>query len=198
MRAPALAAAAYLAKLHNGQPKLVLSAGLHPHSIETVRTYAHGYGMEVVEVPRADGVTDLDAWRAAIDADTSAAMFAQPNFYGAVEDAAELERRREAGRGRRGRSGRRRLSKGGAARARMAGAGPVVISQVDPIALGVLASPGECGVDVAVGEGQSLGNRLDFGGPSFGFFGPARSTCDGCPVGSPARRPTSTAGAASS
>ena len=46
----------------------------------------------------------------------------------------------------------------------------MVISQVDPLTLGILAPPGECGVDVAVGEGQSLGNRLDFGGPSFGFF----------------------------
>ena len=48
--------------------------------------------------------------------------------------------------------------------------GPVVIAQVDPITLGILRSPGECGVDVAVGEGQALGNRLDFGGPSFGLF----------------------------
>jgi glycine dehydrogenase subunit 1 len=46
----------------------------------------------------------------------------------------------------------------------------VVIAQVDPITLGILAPPGDCGVDVAVGEGQPLGNRLDFGGPSFGFF----------------------------
>ena len=45
-----------------------------------------------------------------------------------------------------------------------------MIAQVDPITLGILAPPGECGVDVAVGEGQPLGNRLDFGGPSFGFF----------------------------
>ncbi len=49
-------------------------------------------------------------------------------------------------------------------------AASVVVAQVDPITLGVLASPGECGVDVAVGEGQALGNRLDFGGPSFGMF----------------------------
>jgi glycine dehydrogenase subunit 1 len=46
----------------------------------------------------------------------------------------------------------------------------VVIAQVDPVVLGIVKAPGECGVDVAVGEGQSLGNRLDFGGPSFGFF----------------------------
>src|ERR1700751_3927660 len=47
----AVAAAGYLAKLHNGRARLVVSAGLHPHSIETLRTQAHGYGMEVVEVP---------------------------------------------------------------------------------------------------------------------------------------------------
>ena len=65
-------------------------AGLHPHSRETLRTYAHGYGIELVEVPLRDGVTDPDAWAAAIDDDTSAAFFAQPNFYGAVEDAEAL------------------------------------------------------------------------------------------------------------
>jgi glycine dehydrogenase subunit 1 len=180
----ALAAAAYLAKLHNGRRKLVLSAGLHPHSIETVRTYAHGYGMEVVEVSLAGGVTDLDAWRAAIDGDASAAMFAQPNFYGAIEDAAELSAAARGAVGGMGDRGEAEVAGGGAAGGEGAGGddskkagaarahrgSPVVIAQVDPIALGVLASPGECDVDVAVGEGQSLGNRLDFGGPSFGFF----------------------------
>ena len=146
----AVAAAGYLAKLDNGLHRIVVSAGLHPHSIETLRTLAHGYGMEVVEVPLSDGVTDLDAWSAAIDADTSAAIFAQPNFYGAVEDAAALSAAAKSAAG-----------EGGA---------PVVVAQVDPITLGILRPPGECGVDVAVGEGQSLGNRLDFGGPSFGMF----------------------------
>src|ERR1700716_4011962 len=88
----AVAAAAYMAKLHNGARRLVVSAGLHPHAIETLRTHAHGYEMEVVEVPLATGtcLTDPQAWAQAIDADTSAAIFAQPNFYGAVEDAAAL------------------------------------------------------------------------------------------------------------
>jgi glycine cleavage system P protein (glycine dehydrogenase) subunit 1 len=146
--ASAVAAAAYMAKLHNGRSSIVVSEALHPHSLETLRTYARGYGMRVREVPTRDGVTDAQAWAAAIDADTSAAIFAQPNFLGAVEDAAALS----AG-----------------AKAAVAD-GPVVVAQVDPITLGVLAPPGECGVDVAVGEGQPLGNRLDFGGPSFGLF----------------------------
>jgi len=151
----AVAAAGYLAKLHNGKTRLVVSAGVHPHSLQTLRTYAHGYHMEVVEVPLRDGVTDPDAWAAAMDADTSAAIFAQPNFYGAVEDAAALSQAAKAPRER---------EQGGG------GANPVVVCQVDPVALGILRPPGECGVDVAVGEGQPLGNRLDFGGPSFGIF----------------------------
>jgi glycine dehydrogenase subunit 1 len=149
----AVAAAGYLAKLHNGRGKFVVSAGLHPHSLETLRTNAHGYGMDVVEVPLSGGVTDPDAWAQAIDSDTSAAIFAQPNFYGAVEDAAAL-------------SAAAKAPDGQAASAHA----PVVVAQVDPITLGVLEAPGECGVDVAVGEGQPLGNRLDFGGPSFGLF----------------------------
>src|SRR5438876_12326444 len=65
----AVAAAGYMAKLHNGRRRLVASAGLHPHSLETLRTHAHGYRMEVVEVPMRDGVTDPEAWAEAIDAE---------------------------------------------------------------------------------------------------------------------------------
>jgi glycine dehydrogenase subunit 1 len=155
----AVAAAGYLAKLHNEGKRFVVSAGLHPHSIETLRTQAHGYGMEVVEVPLTGGVTDPHAWAQAIDAECSAAIFAQPNFYGAVEDASALSAAAKSGAS--GRNG---------ARGNGTGKSPVVIAQVDPITLGILVAPGECGVDVAVGEGQPLGNRLDFGGPSFGFF----------------------------
>src|SRR6478672_2333221 len=65
----AVAAAGYLAKLHNGRSRFVISAGLHPHMIETLRTHARGYGMEVDEVPLRDGVTDAQAWDEAIDAE---------------------------------------------------------------------------------------------------------------------------------
>src|SRR4029077_15343893 len=66
------------------------SAGLPPHTLATLATHAHGFGMEIVEVPVRDGVTDAAAWAEAIDGQTSAAIFAQPNFYGAVEDAEAL------------------------------------------------------------------------------------------------------------
>src|ERR687897_759562 len=141
----AVAAAAYLAKIANGKPKVVVSRGVHPHARAALRTTAAAYGGEVVEVGLRDGLTDADAWAGAIDQDTGAVIFAQPNFLGAVEDAAALA---------------------GAAKDSPA----VVVGVYDPLPLGILKPPGECGVDVAVGEGQSLGNRLDFGGPSFGFF----------------------------
>jgi glycine dehydrogenase subunit 1 len=141
----AVAAAAYLAKIANGKKRVVVSRAVHPHSRQTLRTTAAGFGAEVVEVDMRDGVTDLDAWTGAIDQETSAVIFQNPNYLGAVEDASAL-----------------------AAAAKDSPA--VVVGAYDPIPLGILKPPGECGVDVAVGEGQSLGNRLDFGGPSFGFF----------------------------
>jgi glycine dehydrogenase subunit 1 len=118
---------------------------VHPHSRETLRTSSAGYGAGVVEVPLAGGVTDPEALAAAIDDDTSAVFLQQPNFLGAVEDLEEL-----------------------ADVAKRTGA--LLVCACDPLPLGILRPPGEVGVDIAVGEGQTLGNRLDYGGPSFGFF----------------------------
>ena len=141
----AVAAAGYLAKLANGRRKFVVSRGLHPHARESLQTLSAGYGTTVVEVGLAGGATDARAFAEAIDDDTAAVFVAQPNFLGAVE---ELEPLIAAGRER----------------------GAVVVCSCDPLTLGILEAPGALGVDIAVGEGQTLGNRLDFGGPSFGFF----------------------------
>jgi glycine dehydrogenase subunit 1 len=137
----AVAAAGYVAKLTNGRKRFVVSRGVHPHAIETLRTLARGYGMEVELAELADGLTQLPA----LDRDVSAVILAQPNFLGAIERIEPL-----------------------AAAARAAGA--LTICACDPIPLGLLKAPGEQGADIVVGEGQTLGNRLDFGGPSFGFF----------------------------
>jgi glycine dehydrogenase subunit 1 len=137
----AVGAAGYVAKLTNGRPKFVVSRGVHPHSRMTLATLAHAWGVEVIEAPLSDGVTELPA----LDETVSAVIVQQPNFLGVVEDLESIA---------------------GAAH----GVGALAISACDPLPLALLRSPGECGIDIAVGEGQSLGNRLDFGGPSFGFF----------------------------
>jgi glycine dehydrogenase subunit 1 len=141
-----VASAAYLAiGATKGRRKLVVSRGLHPHSRQTLETYARGFDAEVVEVGLDRGVTDAAELAAAVDGNTAAVFLQNPNFLGAVEDLEAL-----------------------AAPAKQAGA--LAIAAVDPLTLGVLRAPGECGIDIALGEGQSLGGRLDFGGPSFGFF----------------------------
>jgi glycine cleavage system P protein (glycine dehydrogenase) subunit 1 len=140
-----VASAAYLAIGATGRRRLVASRGVHPHSRESLVTYSAGYGSEVTEVGLEGGVTDAAALAEAIDDETAAAFLQQPNFLGGVEDVEALAE---------------------AAKAK----GALVVVACDPIALSVLKPPGDCGADLAVGEGQPLGNRLDYGGPSFGFF----------------------------
>ena len=91
----AVAAAGYVAKLARGRERFVVSRGVHPHSREALRTLARGWGMEVVEAPLKDGVTELPE----LDEDVSAVIVQQPNFLGAVED---LRRSPPAREGRRG------------------------------------------------------------------------------------------------
>jgi glycine dehydrogenase subunit 1 len=141
----AVASAGWLARLENKRPRFLVSRGLHPHSREALATTSHGYGTTVEEVALSGGVTDADALREAIGDDVSAVFLGQPNYLGAVEDLELL-----------------------APIARETGA--LLVVQCDPMTLGVLRPPGDFDVDIAVGEGQPVGNRLDYGGPSFGFF----------------------------
>ncbi len=141
-----VASAAYLAiGATKGRRRFVVSRGLHPHSRETLATYAEGFDASIEEVGLQDGLTDAVALSGAIDAETAAVFLQSPNFLGAVEDVEAL---------------------GAAVKEH----GALLVVAVDPMTLGVLKPPGEQGADIALGEGQPLGNRLDFGGPSFGFF----------------------------
>jgi len=142
----AVAAAGYLAKLETKRHRHVASRGLHPHSRAALATHAAGYGMEVVEAPLdEEGRTDLDALAGLVDDDTAAVFVQQPNFLGAIEDLEALAPVAKA-------------------------TGALLVVAADAIPLALLRPPGEAGADLVVGEGQPLGNRLDFGGPSFGFF----------------------------
>ncbi len=136
--------ACYMAKHVTGRSRVVVSEATNPQVRQVVKTYARGFGLEVVEVPHADGTTDPEAVLAAAE-DAAAVIFQQPNFFGCLEPAPEL-----------------------AAAAAEAGALPV--AHVDPVSLGVLEAPGRYGCAIAIGEGQSAGNALSFGGPHFGFL----------------------------
>jgi glycine dehydrogenase subunit 1 len=136
--------ACYIAKHATGRSKIVVTEATNPQVRQVVKTYAPGFGLEVVEVPHADGVTDPEQLRAAA-ADAACVIFQQPNFFGCLEAAPEL-----------------------AAAANDAGA--LAVAHVDPMSLGVLEAPGRYGCALAIGEGQGAGNFQSFGGPHYGFI----------------------------
>ena len=122
-----------------------ISAAANPQVISVIKTYCYASGTEVVMIPEKDGVTDKEALKAALK-DTAACFYVQqPNYYGNLEDAKELGEIVHA-------------------------AGAKYIMGCNPIALGMIKTPAECGADVAVGEGQPLGMSLAFGGPYLGFM----------------------------
>ncbi len=123
----------------------LISAASHPDTIQTVQTYCYGTGDELRIVPAKDGKTDLEALKEMLTADVASVYIQQPNFYGMIEDAVEIGNLVHE-------------------------AGSMYIMGCNPIALGLLKSPRECGADVAVGEGQPLGMPLSFGGPYLGFM----------------------------
>jgi glycine cleavage system P protein (glycine dehydrogenase) subunit 1 len=136
--------ACYVAKLATRRQKVVLAETLNPQARQVVRTFAPGFGMEVVEVAQKDGVIDPDELAAAADG-AALVIFQQPNFFGILEDAPALA-------------------------AAANGAGALAVAHVDLMSLGVLEAPGVYGADMAIGEGQSAGNHLSYGGPHYGFL----------------------------
>jgi glycine cleavage system P protein (glycine dehydrogenase) subunit 1 len=136
--------ACYVAKHATGRAKVVVTETTSPQVRQVVKTYAPGFGLEVVEVPHDNGTTDPDRVAAAA-VDAAAVIFQQPNFFGCLEPAPDL-----------------------AAAANEAEA--LAVAHVDLMSLGVLEAPGAYGCALAVGEGQSAGNHVSFGGPHYGFL----------------------------
>src|SRR6266480_1747841 len=136
--------ACFVAKHATGRSKAVVTEATNPQVRQVVKTYAPGFGLEVVEVPHRDGATDPDELRAAAEG-AACVIFQQPNFFGCLEPAPDL-----------------------AAAANDAEA--IAVAHVDPISLGVLEAPGAYGCGMAIGEGQSAGNYQSFAGPHYGFL----------------------------
>ncbi len=126
----------------------LLSSGLHPHYVGVAKTMARFTGDALVhQAPSLSAETDIDALIGQIDKNTSCVVVQYPDILGRIDDLSAL-----------------------ASAAQSAGA--LLIAVVtEPVALGALRSPGEMGADIVVGEGQSLGVGLQFGGPYVGLFG---------------------------
>jgi glycine dehydrogenase subunit 1 len=136
--------ACFVAKHATGRSRVVVCETVNPQVRQVVKTYAPGFGLEVVEVPHDDGTTNPDrVAESAVEA--AAVIFQQPNFFGCLEPAPDL-----------------------AAAANDVGALPV--AHVDPLSLGVLEAPGRYGCAIAIGEGQAAGNYQSYGGPHYGFI----------------------------
>lgn len=123
--------------------KIVLSHAIHPQYRAVVRTYHQGNG---VEITGDEGMAGLAELTDLIDDNTALVAVAYPNFFGQIEDFSELVEKAHA-------------------------AGALVAFVINPIALGLLKTPGSLGADIVVGEAQPLGIPLGFGGPYLGFFG---------------------------
>ena len=136
--------ACYVAKHATGRTKVVLAETLNPQVRQVVKTYAPGFGLEVVEVPHREGTIDPDELRQAAT-DAACVIFQQPNFFGCLEPAPDL-----------------------AAAANDAEA--LAVAHVDPVSLGVLEAPGAYGCALAIGEGQAAGSYQSYGGPHYGFL----------------------------
>jgi len=140
----ACAEAVMMAQRVTRREKAILSGGLHPHYAATTQTIAHAEGMEIVR--QAAAVDAEAAVLDAIDAETACVVVQTPNVFGVVTDVSRI-----------------------AQAAHAAGALMIVVT-TEAVAYGLLKSPGEMGADIAVAEGQSIGNGLNFGGPYLGLF----------------------------
>lgn len=144
--ASALAEAVLMAlRTKTDRSKVVISRCVHPEYRAVLRTYLRGSSVTIEEIPWREGITSSSALDEQTDERTAAVVLQSPNFFGCIEgmqSACEIARAR----------------------------GSVFIAVVNPISLGVLAPPGEYGADIAVGDGQPLGNELSYGGPYLGFL----------------------------
>lgn len=144
--ASALAEAALMAlRTKRDRSRIVVSRAVHPEYRQVLVTYLRGAGVSVEELPYEDGVTSVSAIEEEANEQTAAVILQSPNFFGCIEDmerASEIAHEKDS----------------------------LFIAVVNPISLGLLSPPGEYGADIAVGDGQPLGNDLSYGGPHLGFL----------------------------
>ncbi|HFB68081.1 MAG TPA: aminomethyl-transferring glycine dehydrogenase subunit GcvPA [Calditrichae bacterium] len=145
----ALAEAVLMAANHTRRHRVLVPENINPNYVRIIETYTQHQDIELVRVPLRDGIVDDAAVQQLVNDDTAAVLLQHPNFYGLLENPERIGQIAHE-------------------------AGALFITFVDPISLVVLQPPGEYGADIVVGEGQALGNALNFGGPYLGIFAATR------------------------
>ncbi|MBI3590533.1 MAG: aminomethyl-transferring glycine dehydrogenase subunit GcvPA [Candidatus Melainabacteria bacterium] len=143
--ATAVIEAALMACRITKKKKILLAKNINPEAIAVCKTYAWGANLELVFVDFKNGVVDLNQLKKLIDDQTACLVISYPNFAGCIEPVFEIAEI---------------IHKSGA----------LLISSVDLINLSILKSPKDLGIDIAIGDGQSLGNFPNYGGPHVGFI----------------------------
>ncbi len=143
--ASAAAEAALLAIRYTGRTAVVVSGAMHPEWLCVLKTYLSGVGAEIRIAAPENGRTPLGQIEACLDESVACVLIQQPNFLGQLEDLRAFAEAAHA-------------------------AGSLFVAACNPMALGILASPGACGADIAVGDVQPLGIPLSFGGPYAGYM----------------------------
>jgi glycine dehydrogenase subunit 1 len=143
----AMAEAVLMAERVTRRRKVIVSSAVHPQYLEVAHTYVQHAGivLQTAEFDPASGQTPANAFDA-IDDQTAAIVIQSPNFFGCIEDVAAL-----------------------ADKAHAAGA-LLIVTVTEAMSFGLLKSPGACGADIVVAEGQSFGVPLSYGGPYVGLF----------------------------
>lgn len=141
----ALYEACQMALVATRRKRIIIDSGVNPVYRTIIDTYTKNLSIDFTEIPIAHGQSDRDRIADALDDDVAAVLVQNPNFFGALDDHSDIVEM---------------CHKRGA----------LVIQSCYPIALAMIKSPGETGVDIATGEGQSLGIPLSFGGPYLGFM----------------------------
>jgi glycine dehydrogenase subunit 1 len=141
----ALYEATMMAARITGRNKIIMDGGVSPIYRKMIYSYTSNLSIDLVEIPVSHGQSTRSEIEKYLDDKTAAIILQNPNFFGAIDDHSDI-----------------------VGKAHKVGA--LVIESVYPISLGLLKTPGEMGVDIATGEGQSLGIPLSFGGPYLGFM----------------------------
>ncbi len=140
-----LAEAAMMSAGQTKNKTILVSKAVHPEARDVLKTNAKGQNLKVIEIELENGVTSLTDLQEKYDADTACVVVQYPNFFGNIENLAEIEKVAHSGKG-------------------------LFVVSSNPLALGALVPPGKFGADIVAGDAQPFGIPQQFGGPHCGYF----------------------------